>query len=154
MFVASSCNSDLTSDQISDHENDDHLHSRTSPIAPSMLPESIFKFNSLGTFEAYYEMLDELYTADLDAFYAQVAGDGGISFTVHARLMADEFIDSTDMYNPMLADPILSAICNEYYEFVIGDHRFTMINNSQFLMSQYSDNVVRDPIRAIPKGQV
>lgn len=88
IFVITSCNEDSIMPDNDLGYSGAEVSNRATVAAPSVSAESLFVFDSLPHFKAYYDMLDDLYSQDLDFFDAIVSAGEETQFTMHARLMS------------------------------------------------------------------
>lgn len=112
----------------------------------------VIKFNDYNEYKSTYLNLQTIFENDQELFKSSFETSQGF-LSVYSKLQNDEFISWDYAYKPFITDPILMVILNEYYEFQVGDALITYINNEDIITSKANDNITRNQIRQIIKGE-
>jgi len=146
--IVSSCNKD----EIQKSQLNDTVQIRNSINLSDFPTKSgdLFVFSDTSQFISFYAQAADLAMTDISLLRDEFRSQNFIS--VAHLLEIDEFEDPNERYQPFLTDPVMREICNQYFEFQIGDILVTYINNTQILISDINNSSVRNDIRNLPKG--
>ena len=141
LFWLTSC---AKQDVIQSPSTEDPSIPRIKTSSLSSVADRLY-FSDFSDFIEYYSELDSLFTEDLEVFDSIVIADSPVQ-------TINELYSSNLSYSTFLADPIMRAILNPYYEFQIDSTIITFINNDVILAFDANDGTARSAIRGITKG--
>ena len=102
-------------------------------------------FADFDDFIDYYAELDSIFTQDIELFDSLVISNSPVQ-------TLNELYASNLSYSTFLADPIMRAILNPYYEFQIDSSMVTFVNNDVILVFDANNGTAKSAIRSITKG--
>ena len=139
MFVFTSCGKE----QNNELSEEIDLSPRTE--------NNIMIFKDVYQFQSYFEEMDKLYDEDDQAYGAIIESLDELN-SVYKKIGDDIFINPEERYQPFLDDPIMMGLVNEYFEFQIENDLFTCVSNEYILVSDITDDALRNKIRSLEKG--
>ncbi len=137
-----------------DKENKNDALSETRAlleIQPPQIQDGLAVFQDSLHFFSFYEVLDELYDENQEAFLAYMLENLAFENVYHL-LEADTVLTSLeDKYSPIVRDEVMEHVVNSDYEFQVGDALVTYISYEQILVSDINDVSTRTEIQNLTK---
>ena len=116
-----------------------------SSRSPTTVSDRVY-FADFNEFKDYYLELDSILMANTGDYF-----DSIVDLTTSVQTLND-IVSTTAGSFGTISDPVLRGMINANNEFQIDDVLVSLINDSQWILSDVSDGTLKTNIRAITKG--